>query len=53
MSIAGVIQRLDEADAEIREQLKLQGISLGERSALEKARELIQQALTPLLKYQM
>jgi len=53
MGISGIIKKLDEADAEIREELKLQGIPISERSALEKARELIQQALTPLLKYQM
>ena len=53
MGISGIIKKLDEADAEIREELKQQGIPIGERNALEKARELIQQALTPLLKYQM
>ena len=53
MGISGIIKKLDEADAEIREELKLQGIPIGERNALEKARKLIQQALTPLLKYQM
>ena len=52
MAVLEIIKKLDEADKEIREELKLQGIPLGERNALEKARELIQQALTPLLKYQ-
>lgn len=52
MAVPEVIKKLDEADAEIRQELKLQGIPLGERDALEKAREHIQQALTPLLKYQ-
>lgn len=46
-----IVEKLDEADASIREELKLQGIPLGERDALEKARSLIQEAITPLLKY--
>lgn len=51
MAISGIIKTLDEADASIREELKLKGIPLGERSALEEARDLIQKAVTPLLKY--
>lgn len=52
MSLPEIIKKLDEVDKEIREELKLQGIPLGERKALEEARDEIQLALTPLLKYQ-
>ena len=52
MALSEIIKKIDEADASIREELKLQGIPLGERDALEKARDLLQQAITPLLKYQ-
>ena len=52
MPIPEIIKKIDEADASIREELKLHGIPLGERDALEKARDLLQQAITPLLKYQ-
>ena len=50
--LSEIIKKLDEADASIREELKLQGIPIGERHALEEARALIQKALTPLLEYQ-
>lgn len=53
MSISVIVEKIDEVDDAIREELKLKGISLGERDALEKARDLLQQALTPLLKYQL
>jgi len=52
MALSEIIEKIDEADASIRQELKLQGIPLGERSALEEARDLLQKALTPLLKYQ-
>ena len=52
MLLSEIIKKLDEADAGIREELKLQSIPLGERDALEKARKLIQDALTPLFRYQ-
>lgn len=51
MALSDIIKKMDETDASIREELKLT-IPLGERSALEEARDLIQKALTPLLKYQ-
>ena len=51
MALSEIMKRIDEADAAIREELKLHGIPIGEREALERARDLIQQALTPLLKY--
>jgi len=51
MALSKIIEKIDEADAAIREELKLHGITFGEREALERARNLIQQALTPLLKY--
>jgi hypothetical protein len=46
-----IIKKLDEADAIIRERLKLQAIPIGERAALEEARTAIQQAITRLLHY--
>lgn len=51
MALSEIIKKIDEADASIREELKLHGIPLGERDALEQARDLIQKAVTPLLKY--
>ena len=51
MALSDIIKKIDEVDTSIREELKLHGIPLGERSALEEARDLIQKALTPLLKY--
>lgn len=52
MPLSEIIEKIDEADDSIRKQLKLHGIPLGERDTLEKARDLLQQAITPLLKYQ-
>ncbi|MCJ7759860.1 hypothetical protein MUP59_01800 [Candidatus Bathyarchaeota archaeon] len=53
MPISAIIKKLDEIDLEIRAEIKSQGATLGEMSALEEARELVQQALTPLLRYQL
>ncbi len=47
-----IISKFDELDNLIRKELKEHtGMGLGQRDALERARELIQKALTPLVKY--
>ncbi len=51
MALTKIVEKLDEVDMDIREVLKAADTSLGERAALEQARELIQQAITPILKY--
>ncbi len=51
--VSDIIKKIDEVDASIRAELKLLSIPLGERGALEEARDLIQKALTPLLKYRL
>lgn len=52
MSISNIIQKLDEADKEIRDELSTPNNSLGKSAALQRARNSIQHALTPLLDYQ-
>jgi len=47
-----IIEKLDEVDMLIRGELQREGITLGEINALEKARELVQQAITPLVRKQ-
>ena len=48
-----IIKKLDEADAIIRRDLQEKKcMGLGEQMAYEKARELIQEATTKLLRYQ-
>lgn len=53
MSLQEVIEAIDGADKAIRQELKLSGMPPAERKALERARDLLQRALTPLLKYQV
>jgi len=51
--VSTIIEKLDEADAIIRKDLKEhKGIPVGELVAYKKARELIQQAITALVRYQ-
>ena len=47
-----VIKKLDEVDMMIRGELQREGIRLPEIIALEKARELVQQAISPLVRQQ-
>lgn len=49
--ISEIIKKLDEADAGIREDLQTyKGMMVGEKDALQEARDLIQKAITILLR---
>lgn len=50
--IKTIIQKLDEADARMREDLEeYKGMAIGEKDAYQKARNLIEEAITILLRY--
>lgn len=49
--IGEIIKKLDEADASIREDLTAYKGMLGEKDALQEARDLIQKAITILLRH--